>query len=149
MPVTHRAQTSLPTTASPLYLNSVLVSPSLIKNLISVRRLTRDNNISVEFDPSGFSIKDLRTKEERLRCNSDGDLYPLRLPHQQALTATSDTSLWHQRLGHPGQPILSQLLQHFPFHCNKSAEHSCTSCQMGKHVRLPFSSSASSTYLFS
>jgi hypothetical protein len=29
---------------------------------ISVRVLTRDNSISVEFDPWGFSIKDLRTK---------------------------------------------------------------------------------------
>jgi hypothetical protein len=38
MPVTHRAQTVIPTATSPLHLNDVLVSPSLIKNLISVRR---------------------------------------------------------------------------------------------------------------
>ena len=94
----------------PLQLNDILVSPSLIKNLISVRRLTRDNNVSIEFDPVGFSIKDLHTRAEMLRCESTGDLYPLRLPHHQALTASSEVSLWHQRLGHLGHPVLSHIL---------------------------------------
>jgi hypothetical protein len=119
LPVTHQARTVIPTASSPLHLNDVLVSPSLIKNLISVRRLTRDNNVSIEFDPSGFSIKDLPSREEMLRCESRGDLYPLRLPHHQALTASSTASLWHQRLGHPGQPVTSQILQHFHFHVIK------------------------------
>ena len=57
MSVTHHASTSIPTTKSPLLLNNVLVSPSLVKNLIFVRALTRDNNVSIEFDPFGFSIK--------------------------------------------------------------------------------------------
>lgn len=130
----------------PLQLNGVLVSPSLIKNLISVSRLTRDNNISIEFDPSGFSIKDLPTRAEMLRCESSGDLYPLRLPHHQALTASSEISLWHQRLGHPGHQVTSQVLQTFSFHCNKSVAHSCSSCRLGKHVRLPFGNSASQTF---
>jgi hypothetical protein len=77
LPVTHQAQTFIPTSTTPLHLNDVLVSPSLIKNLIYVRRLTCDNNISIEFDPSGFSIKDLPTRAEMLRCDSNGDLYPL------------------------------------------------------------------------
>jgi len=94
----------------PLQLNDILVSPSLIKNLISVRRLTRDNNVSIEFDPVGFSIKDLHTRAEMLRCESTGDLYPLRLPHHQALAASSEVSLWHQRLGHLGHPVLSHIL---------------------------------------
>jgi len=66
MPVTHQAQTLIPTATNPLHLNDVLVSPSLIKNLISVRRLTRDNNVLIEFDPSGFSIKALPTMAEML-----------------------------------------------------------------------------------
>ena len=75
MPVTHQARTFIPTATHPLHLNDVLISPSLIKNLISVHRLTRDNNVSIEFDPVGFSIKDLRTRAEMLRCESMGDLY--------------------------------------------------------------------------
>jgi hypothetical protein len=146
LPVTHQARTVIPTASSPLHLNDVLVSPSLIKNLISVRRLTRDNNVSIEFDPSGFSIKDLPSREEMLRCESRGDLYPLRLPHHHALTASSTASLWHQRLGHPGQPVTSQILQHFSFSCNKADGHSCSSCRLGKHTRLPFNNSASQTF---
>lgn len=53
---------SVPTTSSPLQLRNILIAPQLVKNLISVRALTRDNSVSVEFDPWGFSIKDLRTR---------------------------------------------------------------------------------------
>jgi hypothetical protein len=63
-----------------LHLNNVLVSPQLIKNLKSVRQFTTDNNFSVEFDPSGCSVKDLLTWNVIVRCNSSGSLYPLRLP---------------------------------------------------------------------
>ena len=42
-----------------LNLNNVLVSPQLIKNLISVRQFTLNNNCSVEFDLTGCSVKDL------------------------------------------------------------------------------------------
>ena len=77
MPVTHLAASSIPTNSSSLALRNVLVTPSLIKNLISVRSLTRDNAVSVEFDPNGFSIKDLHTHQVKLQCDSQGDLYPL------------------------------------------------------------------------
>ena len=108
LPVTHRASTHIPTARSPLSLPNVLVSPSLVKNLISVRSLTRDNNVSVEFDAFGFSVKDLPTRSVILRCNSDGELYPLASSTPEALTATSTPTveLWHQRLGHPGRHTL-------------------------------------------
>jgi hypothetical protein len=54
----------------PLYLHDVLVTPRIIKNLISVCQFTTDNNYSVDFDPFGFSVKDLLTRRELLRCNS-------------------------------------------------------------------------------
>ena len=66
LPVTHQAHTLIPTASSPLYLNDVLISPHLVKNLISVRRLTRDNNVSIEFEQCGFSIKDLPSRVEML-----------------------------------------------------------------------------------
>ena len=47
LPVTHQAATLVPTSAAPLYLRNILVSPDLIKNLVSVHSLTRDNNVSV------------------------------------------------------------------------------------------------------
>jgi hypothetical protein len=148
LPVTHAADTSIPTSSHSLALNNILVSPSLVKNLVSVRQLTRDNHVSIEFDPYSFSVKDLHTGTETLRCNSSGELYPLRLPQPQTFTASTAPSvdLWHQRLGHPGSPSLSQVLQSFGFSCNKSEAHSCHSCRLGKHVRLPFSSSATKSF---
>lgn len=80
LPVSHSTSTSIPTSNSPLHLNQVLVSPSLVKNLISVHKLTRDNNVSIEFDPHGSSVKDIPTRTVMLRCESSGDLYPLRIP---------------------------------------------------------------------
>jgi transposase InsO family protein len=137
--VTYSTTSSIPTSSSPLHLRNVLVAPSLVKNLISVWRLTRDNNVSIEFDPTGFSIKDLPMR---------GDLYPLRVPAHQALAASSSlaVSLWHQRLGHPGHHVLSQVLANFNFSCNKSVTHSYSSCRLGKHVQLPFSNSTSYKY---
>jgi hypothetical protein len=83
-----------------------------------------------------------------LRCENSGDLYPLRQPQHQALTASSSPTveLWHNRLGHPGSRALHQILQSFDFQCNKSAAHSCHHCQLGKHVRLPFASSDTPIY---
>lgn len=61
-------------------LPNILYSPQVIKNLLSVRRFTRDNNVSVEFDPFGFSLKDLKTGRLLSRHNSTGDLYPVTPP---------------------------------------------------------------------
>lgn len=148
LPVTHRTSTAIATAHSPLHLNNVLVSPSLVKNLISVRSLTRDNNVSIEFDPYSFSIKDLPTRMVMLRCNSGSDLYPLAPPSPEAHVATTAiTDLWHSQLGHPGRHALRQALHHVDFSCSKSSTHVCSSCQFGKHVRLPFSSSKSVSYV--
>jgi len=43
-------------------LNNVLHAPKLIRNLVSLRKLTTDNNIFVEFDHFGFSLKNFQTK---------------------------------------------------------------------------------------
>ena len=102
-----------------LRLNNVLVSPSLIKNLIYVRQFTSDNNCSVEFDPFGCSVKDLHCRREIVCCGSSGPLYPLRLPASTFHAATS-SSLWLQRLGHPGREVLSKLADS-GISCNKTA----------------------------
>jgi hypothetical protein len=145
--VTHTAVGTIPTTHAPLHLHNVLVTRSIVKNLISVRQLTRDNNISIEFDPVGFSIKDLPTRKVMLRCDNTSDMYPLRLPLHQVLSASSTASikLWHSRLGHPGTTTPQQLLRSLNYTCNKTAAHSCYQCCVGKHTRLPFQHSETPT----
>lgn len=61
---------SIPTPSSPRLLNNILIAPTVIKNLISVHSFTRDNSISIEFDPFGFFVKDLCTKAEILCCDT-------------------------------------------------------------------------------
>lgn len=47
LPVTHNATTTISTTSRALHLSNILVAPHIIKNLLSVRALTRDNSVSV------------------------------------------------------------------------------------------------------
>lgn len=51
------------------------------------------------------------------------------------------SSLWHCRLGHPTNSIVTLALNKssIPFHCN-SQPHTCTACLQGKFTHLPFPS---------
>ena len=60
LPTQSTGHATIPTPS--LHLRNILIAPQIVKNLISVRALTRDNSVSVKFDPWGFSIKDLRTR---------------------------------------------------------------------------------------
>ena len=147
IPITSSGSTSLASYSRPLSLNNVLVAPNIIKNFISVRRFTNDNWCSVEFDPFGFSIKDLSTKKILLRSDSSGELYsvpshinkPTTTP--QALVVAAP-SLWHKRLGHVNNGSLRSLMSSNSISCNKGQlPLVCEACQLGKHLKLPFSDS--------
>jgi hypothetical protein len=58
LPISCSDHTSFPNPTQPLHLPNVLVSPQLVTNLIFVRKFTKDNNCSVEFDPFGLSVKE-------------------------------------------------------------------------------------------
>jgi hypothetical protein len=95
-----------------------LCSPAIIKNLISVRHFVIDNWCSIEFDPFGFTVKDLHTRTVIAKYNSSGPLYALHHalpappssspPAAYTATTTSGT-LWHHRLGHLGSDALARL----------------------------------------
>ncbi|GKB76778.1 ribonuclease H-like domain-containing protein, partial [Tanacetum coccineum] len=145
IPVTNTGHSIIPSHHRPLHLHDVLVTPNIIKNLISVRQFTRDNNCTIEFDAFGFSVKDYLTRHILLRCDSSSDLYPVTKPltSPSAFLSTS-ASTWHQRLGHPGDQVLRSLVSSHFISCNKEkSSHICHACQLGKHVKLPFHSSDS------
>ena len=84
-------------------------------------------------------MKDLESRRVLVRCNSAGPLY---LPTAAALI-TSSSPPWHRRLGHPGHEVMTKLASVIPS-CNKELSTSlCHACQLGRHVRLPFTSSTS------
>ncbi|GJV82464.1 germacrene D synthase [Tanacetum coccineum] len=148
IPVIHTGHSFLHTSSKPLHLNHILFTPHIIKNLISVRQFTHDNDISVEFDAYGFSVKDYQTGRLPLRCDSTGDLYPVtQQPSSQTpvvLLSFSSTT-WHKRLGHPGDDVLRRLESKNLISCRKSKLSAlCHACQLGKHAKLPFYNSKSS-----
>ncbi|KAJ9551570.1 hypothetical protein OSB04_015615 [Centaurea solstitialis] len=135
-----------------LTLSNVLITPNIIKNLVSVRKFTIDNQVSIEFDPFGFSVKDLRSRATIMRCNSSGELYPV--TSLSSSTSSSPVSfaaispqLWHHRLGHPGDHVLSFLRTNNSILYNKeTSSHLCPTCEIAKHKRLSFTLSTSVTY---
>lgn len=153
IPVTYSGSTYLPSSSRPLALNNVLVTPQIIKNLVSVRKFTTDNWCSVEFDPFGFSVKDLLTRKTLLRSNSQGDLYSVpgsRLQPSSFSTSTAfvalSPNLWHKRLAHTNKASLSSIISSNSIVCNKeSLGSTCTACQLGKQIKLPFFTSTSQT----
>jgi hypothetical protein len=139
--VSHTGRHTIPTSQTPLQLRNVLVSPKLIKNLISVKALCRDNPVTIEFDALGFSVKDRRTRRVILRCDSGGDLYPVTTPTvHRSLTAVT-TDLWHERLGHPGRDALTRALRQADPATTGAPSSTCQACRLGKSVRLSFSDS--------
>ncbi|GJY70348.1 ribonuclease H-like domain-containing protein [Tanacetum coccineum] len=128
-----------------------IIHPYLLAmNLISVRKFTRDNDVSVEFDAYGFSVRDYQTRRILLRCDSTGDLYPVT---QQSSSQTPvvllsfSSTTWHRRLGHPGDDVLRRLESRNLISCRKSKLSAlCHACQLGKHAKLPFNNSESSVH---
>nr|GEW26651.1 ribonuclease H-like domain-containing protein [Tanacetum cinerariifolium] len=140
--VTHTGHSLLHTSSKPLHLNHILVTPHITKNLISVCQFTRDNDVSVEIDAYGFSVKDYHTGWILLRCDSTGDLYPVtQQPSSQnpiVLLSFSSTT-WHRRLGHPRDDVLRGLESRNLISCHKPKLPAlCHECQLGKHAKLPF-----------
>jgi hypothetical protein len=156
LPVTSVGVSVIP---GPFYLNNILLAPDIVQNLLSVRCFTTDNLCYMEFDPFGLSVKDFTTRNVIARSNSTGPLYTLRLPSSTASSCTSPcamstivappilvavaTSTWHRRLGHPGPDTLSNLSRSSFISCTSTTYDFCHACQLGKHIRLPFSSSSS------
>ncbi|KAI0530726.1 hypothetical protein KFK09_000274 [Dendrobium nobile] len=106
---------SLPNTFRKLSLQKLLHVPSLTHNLLSIHKLTTDNNCSICFDSSGFIIKDNQTNQIISIGRSWDGLYtiPTR-SHIAFRTSQSASFLWHSRLGHPHLQLLQQLSRTIP-----------------------------------
>ncbi|GJY92534.1 ribonuclease H-like domain-containing protein [Tanacetum coccineum] len=143
IPVTNTGHNILPTITRPLHLNNVLITPHIVKNLISVCQFVRGNNCTIEFDSFGFSVKDFMTRRVLLRCDSIGDLYLVTPPSPIQHVFLVSQHTWHQRLGHPGSDVLRRLVSNNVISCNNEKPPVlCHAYQLGKHVRLPFVSSS-------
>ncbi|KAE8685161.1 hypothetical protein F3Y22_tig00111100pilonHSYRG00126 [Hibiscus syriacus] len=126
--------------------------PHIAKNLISVSKLARDNNIFFEFHANNCCVRDEVTNRVLLTGEESGGLYSFIASHtgkedictaaDVSLVTKSTTSeleeLWHRRLGHPSTKILRQETKELDVKFSLDSNKTCTACQMGKSHRLPF-----------
>nr|GEU44016.1 ribonuclease H-like domain-containing protein [Tanacetum cinerariifolium] len=112
-----------------------------------VRQFTSDNDVSIEFDAYGFSVKDYQTGRILLRCDSTRDLYPVtQQPSSQTpvILLSFSSTTWHRRLGHPGDDVLRRLESRILISCHKPKLPAlCHACQLAsnkliisRHVRF-------------
>ena len=148
MHISHIGQASLLTRHAnrSLQLRNVLRIPSVTRNLLSVPKLTRDNNVLCEFHPFDLFIKDRGTRDILLSGRLCQGLY--RLEHPGVARVFSGVrvspSQWHARLGHPATPIVRHFLRRheLPSLSSHKDVAVCDACQQGKSHQLPFSESS-------
>jgi hypothetical protein len=141
MNIRHIGQSTVRTPIRNLQLQNILHVPSAKKNLISVHRLTSDNNVFLEFHPNFFLIKDRDTRSTLLEGPYHKGLYPL--PPSSAskqVFGVSKVSFdrWHNRLGHPSFQIVEKVLRNnkLPYSFNSNKDVVCDACPKGKSHQL-------------
>jgi hypothetical protein len=148
MHISHIGQASLSTnTSRKLHLKNILRVPFVTRNLLSVPKFTRDNNVLVEFYPFDLFVKDRATRDVLLRGRCRRGLYALDVPSvapdafQVFSGVRVSPSQWHSRLGHPATPIVRHVLHRheLPSVSSNNDGAVCDACQQDKSHQLPFS----------
>ncbi|KAI0494727.1 hypothetical protein KFK09_024870 [Dendrobium nobile] len=141
--IAHSGKGLLPTPSRKLTLSHILHTPALQYNLLSISQLTRDNNISIMFEPNGFILKDLTTQQILLKGPCKNGLYPICIPeaespHSALYTSKRSPSIWHARLGHPNQQLFNRIAGCNPELRINKTNVTCHSCHMNKGHKLSF-----------
>ena len=147
--ITHTGSHTLPSNSRNLLLNKILCVPNVHRNLISVYRLCNTNNVSVEFFPATFQVKDLSTGVPLLQGSTKQGLYVWPISKLQAVAMLTSSqpkatiSQWHLRLGHPHISVLNTTLLKFslPLLHSKQKDFTCSDCLSNKSHKQLFSNS--------
>ena len=144
LPISHMGTSSLVTTGQQYLLNDILHVPSAQQNLLSITSFTRSNQVSIEFFPGFFVIKDLATKQILHKGQSKDGLYSLlgTVPLSSSVQANATSfSLWHAYLGHASAQTIRTALGPIFHFSNKPSPSLCSACAVSKSHKLPFPSS--------
>ncbi|KAJ0852860.1 putative RNA-directed DNA polymerase [Helianthus annuus] len=122
-----------------IVLRDVFYVPGYSVNLLSVYRLSKDNNVSVVFNDTSCLLQDSSSKRILMSGRQDCGLYFVgnsgNLMHT-CFNSVIKSSTWHSRLGHPSDQVLAVLKQTLNI---QSSEHGpCDICHRAKQVRVPF-----------
>jgi hypothetical protein len=149
LPITHIDSTSFTIHNTSFKLNNVLCVPNMKKNLISIFQFCTSNNVSVEFLPSFFYVKELHTGAILLKGQTKDGVHEWPVPSSLSspLVAFSSvktsSSAWHHRLGHPAFSILQHIISHYQLDLSSFpiSDFLCNACHCNKSHKLPFSTS--------
>ncbi|KAB2598442.1 hypothetical protein D8674_001362 [Pyrus ussuriensis x Pyrus communis] len=152
LPIKNIGSTMLKTPTCSLVLNKVLHVPNIARSLLSVKQLCADNKSWFICDDSEFFVQDKKTKEivyhgksrpEELFqipvvTSAKGFQFTTKYPAAYLGKAVKN-NVWHQRLGHPAQDVLTTMLKQSNIPVQTDDNNStCISCIQGKMSRIPF-----------
>ena len=141
MHVSHTGNLPISIGSSQFSLRNVFHIPSIRKNLLSVARFTKDNHVFFLFAPDFYQIYCLHSGRLLFQGPCKDGLYPLQLSHTpststpQALAAIN-SSIWHNRLGHPSSDVLSRLSSNIGSKISFRTFY--RECALSKSHKLPF-----------
>ena len=146
LPITHTGSALLPTPHCSLKLRDVLYVPNVKRNLISVYKMCNTNDVSIEFFPTHFQVKDLSMGDQLLQGRTKNELYewPVQLSSPMSLFASPnqkpDLLSWHARLGHSALPVLKSVVLNFslPVSLFSTNDLFCSDCLINKCHKLSF-----------
>jgi hypothetical protein len=116
--------------------------PDIKRNLLFVYQFCVDNNVSIEFLPWCFLVKDLLTGKIRAKGKTKEGVYDwscIVTPHSFSSLKLALIN-WHFRLGHPSFSVLKTILtKHNLDSSSVSKDFVCNTCHCNKSHKLPFS----------
>ncbi|KAJ0920051.1 putative RNA-directed DNA polymerase [Helianthus annuus] len=122
-----------------LILKDVFYVPGYSVNLLSVHRLSKDNNVTVMFNETNCLLQDSSSKKILMSGSQNCGLYFVGNSgnlFNACFNSSVQSFTWHSRLGHPSDQVLAVLKQSLKIH---SSEHGpCDICHRAKQVRVPF-----------
>lgn len=152
IPISNIGTTKLCTSDCSFKLSNALCAPAIKRNLISVSKFCQDNSASIEFFPSKFFVKDLKTGTPLVCGRNKAGLYEwpsstsFIKPTIHLATRQPSLHLWHQRLGHLNLKSLLLLLNNYSLPYSHSENFDvCNSCACNKTHRLPFATTSFET----
>ena len=121
-------------------LSNVLHVPRLRRHLVSVHKLCNTNSVSVEFFPSDFFVKDLRTGARLMRGETTEGVYHTSSPSKLQIHVTYKISplALHHKLGHPSLQVFKSIVSKLGFNSKFASNVHCSSCSINKSHKLPF-----------
>ena len=169
LPINHIGNGTLSTKYHNFILKNVLHVPRIAMNFLSVHKFCLNNNYSCHFDAHELKIQDIPMGRLLYKGLSENGVYPIysknfiKSPSVNP-TASSQTSsfpqfqsssifhvnrsnkwlLWHHRLGHPSNKVLSTALSSIDVFCPLPSDgivSHCIHCLNGKMHQFPFPTS--------